>query len=479
MHIVILNGSPKGQRSVTLRYSSYVDRRLPGHTYEIHDVAKRIRKLDRDADSFEDVIEAVRRADLVLWSFPLYVLLVSAQYKRFIELVFEREAMDAFKGRPAALLSTSIKFFDCTAHDYMRSICDDLEMRFMGAYSADMHDLLDADERERIVTFFEQLFDDVNHGRSGKTKLAVPLPSSRSVYSRSSKPEKVRSGAQRIVLVVDRIEPGSNLATMIDRVRATYEETPEMIVLEEANIRSGCLGCCRCGLNNECRWEGKDDFIALYREKVMTADVVIFAGTVRDRFLSSQWKVYFDRAFFNTHTPALRGKQLGVLLSGPLRQLPHLRQFFEGYAEWQGANLVDIVTDEPSSSAEIDHAIDGLTMRLARYAETCYVRPATFLGVGGWKIFRDDIWGRLRFVFRADHRAFKQLGAYDFPQKDVGARARNMIMHAVTTVPASRRDYLKNITRHMVAPFQKILDEAVPTAVYRHGRVSDSDGRAA
>lgn len=51
---------------------------------------------------------------------------MSAQLVRFIELIFEREATSAFRERPAAVLTTSIKFFDCTAHDYLPAICEDL-----------------------------------------------------------------------------------------------------------------------------------------------------------------------------------------------------------------------------------------------------------------------------------------------------------------------------------------------------------------
>jgi len=106
-------------------------------------------------------------------------------------------------------------------------------------------------------------------------------------------------------------------------------------------------------------------------------------------------------------------------------------------------------------------------LRLFRCADAGYIRPSTFLGVGGWKVFRDDIWGKLRFVFPADHENFKRLGAYDFPQKDLTSRARNLVMKVVTTVPVSRRGYLKNLTRHIVTPFQKVVDSAGP-APSRH-----------
>jgi multimeric flavodoxin WrbA len=53
----------------------------------------------------------------VLWAFPLYYLLVASQYKRFIELIFENNSTAAFKGKYAAVLTTSINFYDHTAHN--------------------------------------------------------------------------------------------------------------------------------------------------------------------------------------------------------------------------------------------------------------------------------------------------------------------------------------------------------------------------
>ena len=44
--------------------------------------------------------------------------------------------------------------------------------------------------------------------------------------------------------------------------------------------------------------------------------------------------------------------------------------------------------------------------------------PRTFLGVGGHKIFRDQIWARLSFPFTADYRYYEEHGLFDFPQQD-------------------------------------------------------------
>ncbi|HTX54579.1 MAG TPA: NAD(P)H-dependent oxidoreductase, partial [Candidatus Baltobacteraceae bacterium] len=121
MKIVVLNGSPKGDVSVTRQYVLHLEKAFPQHAFEILHVAQQSRKLEHDAAAFEDVLQKVRSADGILWAFPLYILLVSSQYKRFIDLLWTRGADSAFRGKHAATLSTSIHYYDSNAHTYMRS----------------------------------------------------------------------------------------------------------------------------------------------------------------------------------------------------------------------------------------------------------------------------------------------------------------------------------------------------------------------
>lgn len=112
MKIVVLNGSPKGMTSVTIQYVRFLAKTYPEHDFKILHVSRDLRRLEDDAGAFDGVVRAVEGADGVIWAFPLYYLLVHAHYKRFIELVFERGAGEAFRGKHAAALSTSIRFFD-------------------------------------------------------------------------------------------------------------------------------------------------------------------------------------------------------------------------------------------------------------------------------------------------------------------------------------------------------------------------------
>ena len=48
MHILVLNGSPKGADSVTLQTVNYLEYKYPAHTFEVLHVGQRIKALEKD-----------------------------------------------------------------------------------------------------------------------------------------------------------------------------------------------------------------------------------------------------------------------------------------------------------------------------------------------------------------------------------------------------------------------------------------------
>jgi hypothetical protein len=260
------------------------------------------------------------------------------------------------------------------------------------------------------------------------------------------------------VVVLSDARPGqANLLSMIDRFRGALEGDVEVLNLHDVDIKGGCLGCLRCGAAYRCTYTGKDGFIEFYNGKLKTADVLVFAGAIVDRQLSWKWRQFFDRSFFNTHTPSLTGKQVAFLVSGPLSQLPDVRLVYEAWVELQRSHLAAFLSDEAESSAELEMELDSLAERLVRLAQARYIRPPTFLGIAGMKIFRDDIWGSLRVVFRADHRAYRRLGVYDFPQKRWGERFLVQLAYLVTGLPGIKRRWPAMIRQGMLWPYRKVL----------------------
>ena len=74
MKITVLNGSPKGELSITMQYVAYLAKLYPQHEFNILHIAQRLRKLENDRKAFDEVIGQIRASDGVLWGFPLYIL---------------------------------------------------------------------------------------------------------------------------------------------------------------------------------------------------------------------------------------------------------------------------------------------------------------------------------------------------------------------------------------------------------------------
>jgi multimeric flavodoxin WrbA len=455
MKIIVLNGSPKGQTSVTIQYVKFLQLKFPEVDFQFLDVAQKIKKLEENKTAFQQVIADVSAADAVLWAFPLYFFLVSSQYKRFIELIYERDSFSAFRGKPAAVLSTSINFFDHTAHNYMNAICDDLQMKFFGSYSAEMNDLLKSKERLRLKIFGETFIQAIKE-KSPAIKNNRPLTFSNFDYEPHVL-RQVETGSKKVVIVADDIEQNSNLRKMVDNLQKTFLPAAEFVQLKDIDIKGGCLGCLQCGMDNSCLYDGKDGFRDFFERQIQTADILFYAGSVHDRFLSALWKCFFDRNFFNGHIPMLKGKQIGFVISGPLGQIHNLRQILEAYAGMQHSNLLGFVCDDSGSSEEIDEGLQNMAARAIMCSTLHYIKPPTFLQVGGTKLFRDIIWSRLRPVFQADHRYYKKYGYYDFPQKKYKWRLINNIVVLLTKIPFFRREFIKRIKEEMIRPYSKAL----------------------
>ena len=462
MKIAVLNGSPKGDLSVTLQYVQYLAKMHPETQFEVIHIAQRIKRIESDRTAFDDIIRQVRESDGVLWAFPLYILVVHAHYKRFIELIFERGAQDAFAGKYAATLSTSIHYFDHTAHIYMHGICDDLGMRYVDAFSPDMTDLLKEEGRRQLESFGQHFLDAIRQGVI--TQRCYP-PLVRSDFRYESHPSSARVpiAGKKVVILHDNRDPNSSLAGMVARCASAFDGEVAVFNLHEIDIKASCQGCIQCGSDNQCVFEGKDGFIDFFRSSVMTADILVYAGAIVDRYLSSRWKMFFDRCFFNTHTPVLMQKQAAFVISGPLGQIPNLKEVFQGFMELQQANLVGFVSDESGSSADIDALLDQLMATAAEYSRNEFTRPATFLGIAGMHIFRDDIYGRLRPVFAADHRAYQRLGIYkSFPLVDWKVRLTNLATGIIFRIPMIKKGFKRQIKEGMVSPLQQVVAKAQP-----------------
>jgi multimeric flavodoxin WrbA len=254
---------------------------------DIINISQRIKKIENNKDYFNEVIENINSSDAIIWAFPLYVFLVASQYKRFIELITEHSIEHVFKDKYTCVLTTSINFYDHTAHNYMHAVCDDLDMKYLGFYSAEMMDLLDEDGRKNMTTFSKNFFEDIK-SNVNTAKRYIPITLQNFNYAPSINHMKRDKNSKKLVIISDSNNNDSNLSVMVEKFKNSFNGGIEFYNLNDIDIKGGCLGCLKCSYNNVCVYQGKDGFIDFYNE-LKDFDIVIFAGSLKGRYLSSKW----------------------------------------------------------------------------------------------------------------------------------------------------------------------------------------------
>lgn len=485
MKITVLNGSPKGDISVTMQYINYMKNNFAGGaSYHIFDISKDIRKIEKNKNHLNEIVSHVGSSDAVIWAFPVYVFLVPAQMKRFIELIFENGLSNRFSGKYATAVTTSVHFFDTTAHDYIAAVSEDLGMNYIEGYSAKMMELADnKDAPGRLGSFTKRFMNSIQK-KAPRTVRFDPVPAGSFKYERSessnfkpavspgrepvkntgnfNKSGKTTAAAasasacgrtEKLLILTDEHGTGSNISIMIEKVSDDFPGTTEIVNISQCDIKSPCTGCMTCAYESKCVFD--DDIRNIVENKMHGADAILFAGTVRDRYLSSRWKTFFDRCFYRGHIPSFYQKPVGFMVSGALRKLPWLRQIFEGMANLDDSALAGIVTDECADSKELSAQLNHLTEELADALRNRTLGRSTFYSEGGRLIFRELVY-RTWPLFRMDHKFYSAHGFYDFPQKRYMERVSNAFTWFLTLIPSARKYMYRNMKNLLLRPFEKI-----------------------
>ena len=445
MKILVLNGSPKGDASITLQTVKYLDALCKKHEFSVLNVGSRIRSLEKD---FAPAKEALEWAELIIFSYPVYTFVAPYQLHRFIELI--KESGISLKGKFATQISTSKHFYDVTAHRYIRDNCGDLKLKYIKGLSADMEDLLTEKGRREAREFFKFVCYSIKNDLYEPIPKKLPKPAQKSVEIPSCKTEEKPGD---IVVVTDCEPENTQLAAMIARFRAVMPRATRVVNIREYPFRGGCLGCFNCAVSGKCVYiDGFDEFL---RNEIQSAEAIVYAFTVKDHSMGARFKLYDDRQFCNGHRMVTMGMPFGYLVSGDYSREFNLQMIVEGRAQVGGNFLAGVATDERDPNAEIDRMAKNLCYAI----KNKYVPPQNFYGIGGMKIFRDLIW-TMQGMMKADHKFYKEHGQYDFPQKNCGTMFKMYLVGALISNPKIKAKMGNKMTEGMLMPYNKVLKEA-------------------
>jgi len=441
MNILVLNGSPKGEYSITLQTVRYIEKMRPGHVFEVLHVGQKIKALEKD---FSGAKAALERAELVLFCYPVYTFIAPSQMHRCIELMKEN-GVD-LRGKYASQISTSKHFYDFTAHEYVRENAQDMGMKYVRGLSADMDDLLKEKGQADALAFFDHLVFCAQEG------LYEPFGPEAEAFSPvdATKAAPKAKGEGDVLVLTDR--PNARLQAMIDRFEAECTRPVRVIDIGQYPFKGGCLGCFKCAVSGKCVY--KDGFDEFLRGTIQTAQAIVYAFTVRDHSMGARFKMYDDRNFCNGHRTVTMGMPVGYIVDGALGREANLRTVIEARAQVGSNFLAGIATNE----REPDREISMLAAQIGYALDKKYVPPQNFLGVGGMKVFRDLIW-IMQGMMKADHRFYRAHGQYDFPQKQWKTMLKMQLVGLLISNPKLMAKAGNAMNEGMIAPYRKVLEK--------------------
>jgi multimeric flavodoxin WrbA len=413
MKAVIINGSPKGKTSMTRYLVRTIRKGITDLEYSELFVGKKIIRLEKNAEYWDSYMAEIKSADMIIWFFPVYVFAAPAQIMRFIELIHDRGCQHNFADTYTTAITTSGNFFDYTAHRYIQEVCEDLDMPYFDGFSGNMFTVQDEGVKSSLLSFAEDFKLHVQN-RIPLPKRTLPLFNHDLVYQPTGVVNRPKHGNGKVLVVTDMTERDENLKHMIETFVSVVDVPVEVMNLNDVDIKGGCTGCASCLDTAECKYN--DDFVQFYNDHPHLTNGLIYATSIGQRYFSSKLKQYYDRGFVNGHRPSLTWKATGFLISGSLRGQTNLQDILHAKSETGEIPLAGIVTDECANSEELTRSITAMAEKTRRLIDAPWIKPPTFLGIGGHKVLRDMIY-EAKDLMKADHRYYEEQGLYDFPNQ--------------------------------------------------------------
>ena len=445
MKITVINGSPKGDNSITLFTAKYLQKKYPEHEFSFISAAARIKTYEKSMDEADSLLAD---AELILFSYPVYTFIVPSQLHRFIELIKMEisEGRLSLEGKYVSQISTSKHFYDVTAHKFIEENCLDMKMKHIRGLSADMEDLTKEKGQKDAQKFFEYILWNISRE---KKKAGAAVEKTADISS---------DGIAPVVIIADISETDNELKSMIEYFREKLGLPSKVVNIRNFHFKGGCQGCLKCAATGKCIYN--DGFENLLRDEIQNGSAAVYAFTIQDHSMGSLFKTYDDRQFCNGHRTVTMGSPVAYLIHGEYSKEQNLRLILEARAETGGNFFAGAASDENGNiePEELKRQIEKTAANVRYSIENKYAPPSNFFSVGGMKIFRDLIY-QMRGFMKADHKFFKKNGQYDFPQKKKGTILMMYLVGALFSSEKAMKKMGNKMNEGMMMPYQKVLDK--------------------
>ena len=448
MKILVINGSPKGNNSITLQTLLFLEKLFIEHQFTFLNVGQKIKHYEKN---FDEIKEELENTDIIIFAYPVYTFLVPYQLYRFIELLKENNIN--IKNKFATQVSTSKHFYDITAHKFVEENCLDLGLKYIKGLSADMEDLIEKKGQDDAINFFNYLIfcaeNNLNIKENANNKKIEKI-----VYKRKTEDNGANNKEKDILILTNCSDKDESLRNMIEDFKSIFPYKTREINIRDYKFHGGCLGCFGCAITGKCVYkDGFDDFL---RKDIQTADAIIYAFSIENHYTHSSFKLYEDRQFCNGHRMVTEGMPVGYIISGDYDKEYNLQTLVEARCE-VGGNFLTHVANDCNRDA-YDELLKLSSIMKYAIDNKC-TRPKNFYGVGGMKIFRDLIYV-MQGLMKEDHKYYKKHNVYDFPQKQRMKMLQIKLVGALISIPSMQSKMKNKMNEYILMPYKKIIDNA-------------------
>ncbi len=414
MKICVLNGSPRGVDSITLKYVEFLEASSDKDIFTYHHVAKNYKAYEISDDELLILIDDIIKSDLVICAFPVYNFLAPYQLMRFFEVLRDHRIGPRIANIHFTWITSSNKIGDSFAHKYMRQLATEMGMRVLDGYSVSSKDMYEAENRKSLLDFWGLVHSMADNNIGGSYPIKVPYRMPYTYFPDFKLIDTPKSDSFDTVIITDVTDENAGLRNLINSFKAFYPNRTREININRFTFENGCIGCMNCIKGDDCPIE--DGFIDFYNNEIEKADAIVFAASMKNAYIMPLWKCYEDR-LFTKGLENLPNKAFAYIISHCNSSTDNIRDVFSAKHDLFGNYNVGFVTDDSKDASIIGDMLQLLAKELDYVLQNRLEPSEKFFGKGLTALIRDYIYAN-RSYLKHQHKFAKQHGLYeDLPSR--------------------------------------------------------------
>ncbi|MCX5991564.1 MAG: NAD(P)H-dependent oxidoreductase [Chloroflexi bacterium] len=420
--VLFLCGSPTGKKSASLYTALFLSRFLD-YDYEFVDVTRaRLSSDPTEADpAFLKIVEKMKGADAIIWTFGAWVLFVPVQMQYLLDKLFAQQGYD-FTGRIAASVMTSARVHDDYILDKVRFVSEQLGFGYIGDISAEGNPFFGYVDDEETEDSCRVLAEKINRAlENGYVPAKESAPLDRAYLSPLSRgkgfdvngPEAEKDGNKTILVITgNRISDDPAAASIVESIRRYSRNKVELMELQDHKV-GPCVGCLLCDSRVEGICVLKDEYEAIKR-RIHKVDGIVYIGRCSSGMVDCHLKAFLDRSWGMAHRPSLKGRySFAVAIGGgPLGK--NAAWYLGAVLDKTGAKCIAALADRDSNDPNFANTVRQTVEDLDRAMEEKWQIADRFATRCATWTFRDLV-AKNGMYLRADYDFHQKNRMFDYP----------------------------------------------------------------